>query len=237
MTWRKYIPALCVAALFVVAGCNSGGDAEVASDGAEGDVAQAASRQPGPPPKPAKPRVELETNYGTLIIELDEEKAPLTVANFLEYVDSGHYDGTIFHQIVSDYVALGGAYTAELDGKSEGIAIRNEAHNGLKNLRGTVAMARELDRIDSSTCQFFVNLQDNQELDHRGRTPEDYGYCVFGRVVSGMEVVDKIARVETRSTDQFELIPVEPVVIRSAQRVGETPAARVARQPTGTTVR
>lgn len=166
--------------------------------------------------EPQRPRVAIETKYGKLIVELDPEKAPLTVQNFLDYVDSGHYDGTIFHQVVEGYIALGGGYTPDNTEKPVHSPIRNEAHNGLKNERGTIAMARSPDMIDSSTCQFFINLKDNPALDYKDRTVEGYGYCVFGKVISGMEVLKKI---EDVPVDQQEFKPTEIVLIETIRRL------------------
>lgn len=165
------------------------------------------------------PTVALETSLGKLTIKLDPQTAPRTVHNFLHYVESGFYNQTIFHQVDAGYVALGGGYNANLTEKTGRYPIPNEAANGRKNLRGTVAMARQPDTIDSSTCQFFVNLSDNPQLDHRGDGPDEYGYCVFGEVIEGLEVLDQIAAVETRTTEQFEKLPVETVLIESAYRL------------------
>lgn len=221
-------PRLVVAFLVVsLVGCG-GGDAPETTDAGKGTskATQAKASKPAPPDES---RVVLETTLGRIVLELDEEKAPLTVANFLQYVDSAHYDGTVFHQVVDDYIVLAGAFTPELQEKTAGIAIRNEADNGLKNTRGSIAMAREFDRIDSSTCQFFINLSDNPELDHQGRTAEEYGYCVFGRVVEGLDIVEKISKVEAHTTDQFELIPITPVVIESARNAASASQTRTAR--------
>lgn len=208
-------PARIYATLLVVllAGCSRGANENEAESSAPPSRWQPAARAPEGPP-----RVRLATTLGEIVLELDREHAPLSVDNFLQYVDQGHYDGTIFHQVVDGYVALGGAFTPELTERPSHTPVRNEAHNGLKNVRGTIAMARDLSSIDSSTCQFFVNLQDNPSLDHRSRTADEYGYCVFGRVVEGMDVIDRLAKVETRDTESFELIPVSPVVIRTARR-------------------
>lgn len=165
------------------------------------------------------PTVVLETSLGKLTVKLDPQAAPRTVHNFLHYVESGFYNQTIFHQVDAGYVLLGGGYTADLAEKPGRYPVPNEAANGRKNLRGTVAMARSPEVIDSSTCQFFVNLSDNPQLDHRGQGPEEYGYCVFGEVVEGLEVLDQISAVEIQATDQFEKLPVETVLIESAYRL------------------
>lgn len=225
---RKAFFALILGTLV---GCGGSADVPEETEAAKKPSSSAKS-QAAREPAPEQNQVVLETTMGRVVFELDEEHAPLTVANFLQYVESGHYDGTVFHQVVDGYIVLAGAYTPELDEKPAGVTIRNEADNGLKNKRGTIAMAREFDRIDSSTCQFFINLSDNPELDHQGRTAEDYGYCVFGRVVEGLDVVEKIAKVEAHNTEQFELIPIKPVVIKTAQHAGSPGSSRVAR-PSG----
>jgi peptidyl-prolyl cis-trans isomerase B (cyclophilin B) len=164
--------------------------------------------------------VVLQTSAGKITLELDPKASPLTVENFLHYVERGHYDQTIFHQVVDGYVLVGGSYDASLQEKPADATIRNEAHNGVSNARGTVAMARSPEAIDSSTRQFFINLANNSELlDHKGSEPEQYGYCVFGRVVEGLEVCDKIAKGSVHTRDSFEMLPVETVMIESARRV------------------
>lgn len=144
----------------------------------------------------AHPRVALDTSQGTIVVELYEAKAPATVTNFLDYVDSGFYDGTVFHRVIAGFMIQGGGFDDELNQKKTRSPIPNEADNGLKNERGTLAMARTSDP-DSATAQFFINLTDNTSLDHRGKTPRGWGYAVFGRVIEGMEVVDRIARLKT----------------------------------------
>ena len=142
--------------------------------------------------------VVVDTDLGTIEIDLDEEKAPKTVANFLEYVDAKHYDGTIFHRVIPGFMAQGGGYDASYEKKPVRDAVENEADNGLKNTRGTVAMARTSDP-HSATAQFFVNVKDNGFLDHTGKNSSGWGYAVFGTVTSGMDVVDKIVSVKTGS--------------------------------------
>lgn len=227
--------ALVALVLGAVVGC--GGNADVPEEAEAAKKTSGATRAEAPRPAPPdESRVVLETTMGRVVLELDEEHAPLSVANFLQYVESGHYDGTVFHQVVDGYIVLAGAFTPELDEKTAGVAIRNEADNGLKNTRGTIAMAREFDRIDSSTCQFFINLSDNTELDHQGRTAEEYGYCVFGRVVEGLDVVEKIAKVEAHNTEQFELIPIKPVVIKTARHASSNSSSRTARPTAGSSL-
>ena len=165
-------------------------------------------------PAPVNPRVRVETSKGAFVIELAEDKAPATVANFLQYVRSGFYDGTVFHRVIPGFMVQGGGLTAELQRKPARPPIVNEAANGVSNLRGTVAMARTAD-VNSATSQFFVNLVDNTYLDHRDGSPRGFGYCVFGRVVEGMDVVDAIAAVPTGTVRGMQNVPLEPVVIQS----------------------
>jgi len=170
---------------------------------------------------PNFPTIQFVTSAGVVVVELDMEKAPITAKNFLWYIDNGHYDGTIFHQVIPDYMVLGGGYTKSYVEKPTQFWIRNEAYNGLKNLRGTIAMARRLEEADSSTCQFFFNLVDNPHLDHKSRqSAEQYGYCVFGRVIEGLEVVDRIGRVSITDKDSFKSTPQQPVVIEQVSPTG-----------------
>lgn len=163
--------------------------------------------------------VEMETSKGTVRIELFDDKAPESVRNFLAYVEAGHYDGTIFHRVIDDFMIQGGGYTPELKEKPTRAPIRNEADNGLKNERGTLAMARTM-IVDSATSQFYINLKDNDFLNHRGKDPRGYGYAVFGKVVAGMDVVDSIGKIKTvRKNGLFQNLPEEPVVIRKIRRV------------------
>ena len=166
------------------------------------------------------PQVELETSLGTIRLELFPEQAPLTVANFLHYVDSGFYNGTIFHRVIAYFMIQGGGMTQDLAEKPNDAPVKNEAGNGLENSRGTIAMART-QVIDSATSQFFINVVDNAFLNHRNNTGSGFGYCVFGRVSSGMEVVDAIKQVPTHSASFYEDVPVEPVTILTARRVGQ----------------
>jgi peptidyl-prolyl cis-trans isomerase A (cyclophilin A) len=159
--------------------------------------------------------VRFETSHGSFTIELFPKEAPVTVENFLKYVDDGFFDGTIFHRIVPGFVIQGGGLTAEFDNKENRDPIKNEAKNGLKNGRGWLSMARTSD-INSATSQFFVNLSDNAFLDHG---PRDYGYAVFARVTEGMETVDKIAKVKTGRRKGYQDAPMEDVIIVSAKRI------------------
>ena len=166
-------------------------------------------------PAPGNPVVVIETSAGTITAELYKDRAPVSVANFLQYARDGHYDGTIWHRVVSGYVIQGGGYTPEMAERSTRPPIQNEATNGLSNRRGTLAMARTR-QLRSATSQFFINLVDNGSLDHRGFAPDDFGYAVFGRVLQGMDVVDKIAAVKTTTTREgMENVPVTPVLITS----------------------
>jgi cyclophilin family peptidyl-prolyl cis-trans isomerase len=162
--------------------------------------------------------VELRTSMGTIKVKLHAEKAPLTVDNFLAKVDRGFYDQTIFHQVEPGYVVVAGGFRADLAEKSSRYSIPNEARNGLSNRRGTVAMARSGDVTDSSTGQFFINVGDNPDLDYKGETVDLCGYCVFGEVVEGIDVVDGIAQLQTQSVRDFSHLPVKTVLIESAAR-------------------
>jgi len=164
------------------------------------------------------PRVLMKTSKGDIVIELFADKAPITVNNFLSYVDEKFYDGTIFHRVVKGFVIQGGGLTADFVTKKTKPPIKNEANNGLKNLRGTIAMARTSD-INSATCQFFINLVDNPFLDHRDDTPEGFGYAVFGRVVSGLEVVDAIGNSPTMTYRGYRDVPRETITIISITRI------------------
>ena len=161
------------------------------------------------------PVVELDTNMGAIVIELNEEKAPKTVENFLNYVKSGHYDGTIFHRIIDGFMIQGGGMDAEMNEKATNAPVENEADNGLKNDKGTIAMARTQDP-HSATSQFFINVKDNDFLNHSGKNMQGWGYTVFGKVTSGMDVIEKIRGVPTGRFGMHADVPKEPVVINSA---------------------
>jgi cyclophilin family peptidyl-prolyl cis-trans isomerase len=169
------------------------------------------------------PQVVIETSLGSITVQLDREKSPITADNFLAYAESGLYNQSIFHQAYKNKYIFGGVYTTNLTDIRTRPQIRNEADNGLKNLRGTIAMYRQTDVIDSATSQFYINVANNPELDQRTRNLEDpqgYGYCVFGQVVSGMEeVVDNIASTTVHDTTDFVQTPVKAVVIKSIRRV------------------
>ena len=160
------------------------------------------------------PRVTLETSAGNLVLELAADKAPQTVANFLAYAKSGHYDGTIFHRVIDGFMIQGGGYTADLQQKPTRAPIPLESRNGLKNDRGTIAMART-GVPDSATAQFFINVVDNERLNYPSF--DGHGYAVFGRVVEGMDVVDKIKSAATAASGPHQNLPVQPIVIRAAK--------------------
>jgi peptidyl-prolyl cis-trans isomerase B (cyclophilin B) len=166
----------------------------------------------------ADPKVEVTTSMGKFVIELDPGKAPKTVENFLAYVDANHYDGTQFHRVIGTFMVQGGGYDKNYEKKPTRAAIENEADNGLKNTRGTVAMARTGDP-HSATAQFFINVSDNEFLNHKAPSGNGWGYCVFGRVVDGMEVVDKIRVVKTGNSGFHQDVPVEDVIIERAELV------------------
>jgi cyclophilin family peptidyl-prolyl cis-trans isomerase len=172
----------------------------------------------------ANPQVTLETIHGTIVIELDAAKAPITVGNFLDYVKGGFFDGTVFHRVIPGFMIQGGGFTANMEQKPTREPIVNESANGLVNKRGTVAMARTPDP-NSATAQFFINLKDNAFLD-KAKAQDGYGYCVFGKVVKGMSVVDAIAAVKTGTVGGFQDVPMQPVVIKKASVVSAPPAAK-----------
>ena len=176
------------------------------------------------PPQTAQPaqRVALETNHGRIVIELDAAAAPITVESFLENVDAGTYDGSIFHRVIPGFMVQGGGFKPGMKEIETDKALRNEADNGLKNLRGTVAMARRQDP-DSASIQFYINVVDNPALDHKDKSVRGWGYAVFGKVVEGMEVADAISKVPRGRSGPFGDVPTTDVVIESANRV-EVPA-------------
>ncbi|WP_243312530.1 peptidylprolyl isomerase [Fundidesulfovibrio agrisoli] len=161
--------------------------------------------------------VLMETSMGLITIELFPDKAPQTVANFLKYVDEGFYEGTIFHRVIANFMIQGGGLSATMKEKQTHAPVINEADNGLSNVKGTIAMARTMDP-NSATAQFFINVNDNLFLDHKSKTPDGWGYCVFGKVVDGMDVVEKIKKVRTRRAGFHDDVPVEPVTINSVLR-------------------
>lgn len=162
------------------------------------------------------PIVEFDTTYGNIVIELNAEKAPITVANFIDYVESGHYDGLIFHRVIDSFMIQGGGMDSEMNEKRTGTPIKNEADNGLKNTTGTIAMARTSDP-HSATAQFFINVRDNDFLNYSSPTPQGWGYAVFGRVIEGMDVVNQIKGVPTGRFGYHADVPTTPIVINSAK--------------------
>jgi len=160
----------------------------------------------------------IETTMGTITLALDSEKAPETVANFVQYAKDGHYDGTIFHRVIDGFMIQGGGFTRDMNQKPTRAPIRNEAMNGLKNLRGTIAMART-SVIDSATSQFFINLVDNDFLDFTQPTQQGFGYAVFGKVTDGLDVVDQIGKVKTGFAGPHQNVPEEAIVIKKVSIV------------------
>lgn len=160
--------------------------------------------------------VKLHTNFGIITLELDQEKAPITVENFLRYVNSGFYDNTIFHRVIDDFMIQGGGLESNMKQKNTQSPIQNEAANGLKNDAYTIAMARTTD-VHSATSQFFINVTNNGFLNYQSATPQGFGYCVFGKVVEGQDVVDKIKKVKTGDAAGHQNVPVEDVVIEKAE--------------------
>ena len=161
----------------------------------------------------AQPSVLIKTNQGNIVVELDSKKAPATVANFLRYVDTKHYNGTICHRVIAGFMIQGGGITQQMQEKATRAPIKNEADNGLQNSYGTIAMART-DDPHSATAQFFINVAENTFLNHSDKSPRGWGYAVFGKVTKGMEVVDKISRTQAQPGD----VPVKPIVIESITR-------------------
>jgi peptidyl-prolyl cis-trans isomerase A (cyclophilin A) len=222
------VTCLSLVALAAVVGCGGNGDGSQppataitsgsTTTGGEQDAALKKRTFDG-----KHPVVVVETSLGNITLELDREKAPVTVDNFLSYVSAGHYEKTIIHQVFKGQGFLGGGYGMNLVEKPVRLpSIFNEAHNGVKNLRGTISMARRPDAVDSATCQFFINVADNPNLDFRERTPEGYGYCVFGKVTEGLDVVDKIADTpvhDRKDIPDFDRTPVQPIVVTSIRQI------------------
>ena len=162
--------------------------------------------------------IKLHTNYGDITLELDSEKAPTSAQNLMDYVNSGHYDNTIFHRVIDDFMIQGGGFEPGMIQKQTRAPIENEAGNGLKNDKYTIAMARTSDP-HSATAQFFINVKDNAFLNYKSPTPQGFGYCVFGRVVEGMDVVDKIKKVKTGDRSGHQSVPLENVLLQKAEVV------------------
>jgi cyclophilin family peptidyl-prolyl cis-trans isomerase len=166
------------------------------------------------------PVVVIETSLGNITVEVYPDRAPKSVENFLAYVKDGFYEGTVFHRVIKGFMVQGGGLTADLERKPTRAPVQNEAANGLKNQRGFVSMARTAE-IHSATAQFFINTANNTPLDHKGMGPRDFGYCVFGKVTEGMDVVDKIENVKTGTRSGYKDVPVEPVFIKSIRLKAE----------------
>ena len=162
--------------------------------------------------------VKMETNYGDIILELNQEKAPITVKNFLKYTDNKFYEGTVFHRVINNFMIQGGGLTVDMQKKTTLAEIKNEADNGLRNEVGTIAMART-NSVDSATSQFFINLKDNDFLNHKSKNPSGYGYTVFGKVTQGMTVVNRIKIAATTSKDGRQNVPLKPIVIKKVSRL------------------
>ncbi len=165
--------------------------------------------------------IKMHTNHGDITLELDAEKAPVTVENFMQYVRDGFYDGTIFHRVINGFMIQGGGMEPGMAQKETRDQIKNEADNGLSNVNGSIAMARTNDP-NSATAQFFINVKDNAFLDHSSPTPQGWGYCVFGKVTDGMDVVDKIKNVAAGSEGMHQDVPVEDVIIESVEIIEDT---------------
>lgn len=238
---------LLLSAAFVLAGCGSSKDQETAPPSASipskaSPVADKVSLLPGGKPVVVNPQalekmtsrpdasgvqydlnpvVLMSTNHGEIKIKLNREKAPLTVENFLDnYVSRGFYDQTVIHYVDKGYMIAGGGYTADLLHKPPREDILNEAANGLKNKAGTICMARYWDATHSSNSQFIINVKDNPELDHQSpKSPQEYGFCVFGEVIEGSDVLERISQVEVTDRENFPKTPVQPVIVESIKRV------------------
>ncbi|WP_338849885.1 peptidylprolyl isomerase [Massilia sp. W12] len=188
---------------------------ESAAASAPADAASPAPAPAAPPAPPVGngPKVVLKTSMGEIVLELNPEKAPKTVENFLKYVKKGHYNGTLFHRVIDGFMIQGGGFDEKMNQKPTDAPIQNEAKNGLKNETYSIAMAR-MPMPHSASAQFFINVNNNTPLDYPGR--DGWGYCVFGRVIAGMDVVDKIAKVETGNHGMHQNVPVKPVIIKQA---------------------
>jgi peptidyl-prolyl cis-trans isomerase B (cyclophilin B) len=211
-----HVRALLLALMILCVSC---GDTSAAQNDTAPSASPAASAKPQPP---AAPVVKLETNFGDIFVRLDDRKAPISTANFIQYVKSGHYDGTIFHRVIKSFMIQGGGFTPDMKQKTARAAIRNEADNGLKNQKYTIAMARTNDP-HSATSQFFINTKDNGFLDFKSQTAQGWGYAVFGRVIKGQDVVDKIEAAATGKRGVFDDVPTTPVVVKKALLAAEQP--------------
>ena len=220
-TWKATGSAVWVfllVALLIAVGCDGGGESPTATDkAAEQAKKEAMEEKKEPEPLTGKHVVIMETTKGTVKMELDADKAPKTVENFLGYVDRRFYDTTIFHRVVKRFMVQGGGLTFDLKRKMTRDSIENESDNGLKNVKGAVSMARGKDP-QSATSQFFINLRNSKQLDHGHPKGDGVGYCVFGKVIEGMEVVEAIGKVKTTEQRSRKDVPVVPVFIKSIRR-------------------
>ena len=220
----RQFAVLCVGfAVLAAVGCsrseNSSPTAAIESSGGAKATPTGGSLAKEPAPDPRHPVVLIDTSLGTIKVRLDAEKSPLTVSNFLSYIMASHYDKTIVHQVYKGQGILAGGYGENMVERAYRTSIYNEARNGLKNRRGTIAMVRQPGSIHSATSQFFINVADNPSLDFRDNTPEGYGYCVFGEVIEGMDVVDKINASPLHDVPKFERTPVQPIMVKTIQRI------------------
>ena len=224
--FKPIFTGLTAIVLLAAVGCGSDDTTDTSTDGSP-PASINGPEQPGTTPRTVAasdqdrlhPRVRIHTSMGPITVELDAESVPQTVDNFLTYLRSGHYDQTVFHQVIKGdtSVIIGGAYTDKLVEKKTGAGVYCEARRAKTNARGTIAMARQPDAIDSATCHFFINLTDNGVLDYKDDTAAGYGYCVFGRVTEGLDTADKIGAVEVHDSSEFEGIPVQTVMIESME--------------------
>jgi cyclophilin family peptidyl-prolyl cis-trans isomerase len=201
---RKCVYIICVVSVWIAGQCFAMGGTPPAQEGASMNSNNVI--------------VVMETSKGTMKIELYQDKAPITVKNFLSYVDSGFYNGTVFHRVIPSFMIQGGGFDPGMVQKPASASIKNEAGNGLSNDRGTIAMARTSD-VDSATDQFFINVADNAPLNHQNDTQQGFGYCVFGKVIDGMDTAYAISMVQTHSLGYYDDVPVEDVVIRSVKKI------------------
>lgn len=226
----KFLAVFWVLLMAAATGCNRAGDANSSKKTDApietapilgGNQSPPAKTEPAlpAPPAPKYPVVVIETSLGNITIRLDDGKAPTTVENFLGYVRDGFYNGTIIHQVHRGQSIMAGGYGTDMEEKPARAPIRNEAREDIKNLRGTIAMVRQPDVIDSAASQFFINVADNPSLDYKDRTPAGYGYCVFGQVTEGMDVVDRINKVAVHNTPELGRTPVEKILVKSIRLV------------------
>jgi cyclophilin family peptidyl-prolyl cis-trans isomerase len=220
---KPMVACIGLLSLALATGCGRSGDGQSPAASINGNSPSvggvASSALPKPSSDPKHPVVQIQTSLGNITVCLDAEKSPLTVDNFLSYVEARHYDQTIVHQAYKGQGFLAGGYGVNMLEKPGRTPVMNEAHNGLRNVRGTISMVRAPSAIDSATCQFFVNITDNPALDHKGRTADSYGYCVFGTVTEGMDVVDRIAETPVHDTANPERTPIQQIVITSVRRI------------------